>query len=319
MNPAGNQLALLACVAAAAIAPAQTVSLSSLVPITAQVLLSGQVQSQVAPPAAVAGGLGAGLWLQQQLGGAAGVANTSLSLHYEAKPTDVFVELAQLATTAGAGPVGASMSTGVFVLQISNPTPVAARLDVSRSLVGLSGAASLLVDVGNDGTVELTESSPSPTVGLTVMLGPTPLSVRLQSQLTLNGAGAVDCRLQLLVTPTAGIAVSLVALGCHPFQQQQLAPTFAGNLRIRTLDLLPWPAPQVVVFGLGLQPILLPSSTLLPCLLLPSPDLVLFLPPAQALDLPIPAAVRPVLLWTQGVVLDPTGLQTTNGSYVTAQ
>ena len=62
--------------------------------------------------------------------------------------------------------------------------------------------------------------------------------------------------------------------------------------------------PVVAVLGLGTQPTLLPPSPLspVPCLLLPSPDLVLLMPPS-GFDLPIPPAVRPLNLYVQGVEL----------------
>ncbi len=315
-------IAALACIVSVAITPAQNVSLASLVPITAQVAVNAQAQSQVVPSGAVAAGMGAGLSLQQQLATAAGSASTSLILSHETTPTGVLVELWQRATTVGAGPVSASLSTGVFVLQISNPTSVAAQLELSRVLTGSnSAAASFVVDVGNDGSVEFTDSSPSPVVSLALTIGPTPLAVRIQSQLTSSLAGTVDCQLQLLVSPTAGISTSTAVLGCDPLHIQQLLPTFAGDLQIRSFETVPIVAPEVVVLGLGLQPVLLAplSSTSLPCLLLPSPDLVAFLPPGQTLDLPLPAAVRPISLWVQGVVWYATGLQTTNGSLVLAQ
>ncbi|MFN3242498.1 MAG: hypothetical protein ACE37K_13425 [Planctomycetota bacterium] len=74
--------------------------------------------------------------------------------------------------------------------------------------------------------------------------------------------------------------------------------------------------PAVAVYGLGVQPTLLPNSgALQPCLLVPSPDLVVLIPPNGHL-LGLPAAVRPITVYVQGVVLLPTGLGTSNGFVV---
>tara|TARA_R110002096_G_scaffold47007_1_gene125629 strand:- start:2190 stop:2438 length:249 start_codon:yes stop_codon:yes gene_type:complete len=53
----------------------------------------------------------------------------------------------------------------------------------------------------------------------------------------------------------------------------------------------------------------LPTVAAFPCLLLPSPDAVLFLG-AQFISLP--ATVRPFAFWAQAAVLYPTELRTTN-------
>lgn len=73
----------------------------------------------------------------------------------------------------------------------------------------------------------------------------------------------------------------------------------------------------VAVLGLGAQPLLLSTYGDLPCRLLPSPDVLLVLPP-NGLDLPIPAAVRPFTFHTQTVWIEGQALPTTTGHRVTA-
>jgi hypothetical protein len=52
--------------------------------------------------------------------------------------------------------------------------------------------------------------------------------------------------------------------------------------------------------------------------LIPSPDHLALLLPAQSLTVPIPAAARPVTLWIQGVDLTPNGLLSTDAWAVVA-
>jgi hypothetical protein len=85
-----------------------------------------------------------------------------------------------------------------------------------------------------------------------------------------------------------------------------------------------WPGHlQVAVFGLGTSLVPLgpsPASTpLAPCLLLPSPDLLVLLPPAAPFLLPIPPAARPIAIHAQAVLLTPFGFETTNANLVLAQ
>jgi len=72
----------------------------------------------------------------------------------------------------------------------------------------------------------------------------------------------------------------------------------------------------VFVFGWDLQPVMLPSLTS-NCLLMPSPDDLVLLPPQPWFDLAIPTAVRPLSLYVQGV--NAINLQTSDGFLISAQ
>jgi hypothetical protein len=69
------------------------------------------------------------------------------------------------------------------------------------------------------------------------------------------------------------------------------------------------------VFGLGVQPALLPAGLAASplCILLPRPDALIFQLQPIPTRMSIPAAVRPLHLWAQAVVLMPNGLGTTDG------
>jgi hypothetical protein len=72
----------------------------------------------------------------------------------------------------------------------------------------------------------------------------------------------------------------------------------------------------VIVVGFAPQPAFLGLNAGLPCLLLPSPDVLVVQP---VVSLPLPASVRPVTLYVQGVSVTTQGLLTTDGYQVTAQ
>jgi hypothetical protein len=81
--------------------------------------------------------------------------------------------------------------------------------------------------------------------------------------------------------------------------------------------------PGFVVIGLSTQPLLLgpaplPASIPWACLLMPAPDIVLFVP--NGLHVPLPASLRPVQFHVQTVyVSSGFSLWTSDGYTVTAQ
>ena len=74
--------------------------------------------------------------------------------------------------------------------------------------------------------------------------------------------------------------------------------------------------PSVLVLSLNAQPALLSMFGKVPCLLLPQPDVVL--PAMGVFNLALPASVRPVTVYAQGVTLTTSGLIVTDGYAVTA-
>jgi len=59
------------------------------------------------------------------------------------------------------------------------------------------------------------------------------------------------------------------------------------------------------------------NSLGLPCILLPTPDILLFEPSGQ-FHLPLPAIVRPLTFFAQGVTVSQLGLLSTDGFVVSA-
>jgi hypothetical protein len=307
---------LPACLATAFLS-AQTVTLSNLAPVTAQVTLNGvtQVSNLPAGPLAINGANG--VWRST---GPGEYANAMTEWTSVSVMTGVYMTFRERADAQSANPVTASLSAGDTLLQVSNPTPVAANLRLIRSAVQPPGAAIriLQVDIGNDGTIDFSESSPSTTLTMPLTIGPLPLPVRIHNQLFLPGPGSIGLSMQVIVEPTAAIITTPIVAGCDLGHGQALLPTFGGDLRVQTTGPLLYSNLSVAVFGFTPQPFLLPTPMPTQCLLLPSPDVVLFVPPPQLLIVPLPQAVRPATFWVQAVVLDPLGLTTTTGSRVDA-
>jgi hypothetical protein len=223
------------------------------------------------------------------------------------------------------GPVGGNGASGPneIVFAIASPVQRPATLTVHLTKVASPGLPSttVLVDIGNDGTFEITGASPVVDIFTAVSIGPQPLEVRVLVAGAIAAGASADARLddQVLVqvVPDNHLSVVPAAAGCAHLAAT-LQPAWDGNGVL--LDVDPTAAPPLVigVFGLSPVPVLLPNaSAALPCLLLPQPDLVVAFPPGGFL-LPLPPAVRPVNVWAQCVLFDPAELATTNGFLVVA-
>lgn len=229
----------------------------------------------------------------------------------------------QLQVAAGGFlPATASASTEVL-LQIAATLPITVELQLYGAASGSGGGMLPLVDfdIDNDGSIEATGWTAW--TGTVVSLIPgQPKLVRVRVQTALVTTGALFQYVNVVVVPHNQTAVSFAAAGCSDYFSLDfdVAPTFSGDL-----ELVPWsitPDPMVLVFGLGLQPAILPASVPLPCLLLPAPDILMAvwsttLPPG-AYVLPLPASVRPVTFWAQAVSVSPLGLPVTDAWRVDA-
>jgi hypothetical protein len=139
-----------------------------------------------------------------------------------------------------------------------------------------------------------------------------PTIVRVRSRIALTSNGTASSNLLVIVRPANDHTITEQVQGCSAFEQLILGPAFENRgveVIVPTV-----PAPVVAVFGFTARPQLLSPMFATPCLLIPSPDVALFLPPMQPLRLGLPAALRPLRLWVQGVGLTTRGLSTT-GSY----
>lgn len=211
------------------------------------------------------------------------------------------------ASSAASGPVD-------ILVDLVAPVPTIVDLAIVKQIAASAGLPSptVRVDVGGDGTVEVTETSSD--YFAILALGPTPLSIRVTMDMAIVAPGVASASLELQVTPRTNTFVNQFVAACSFNSSLGLVPTFDGNLEV-TLDAN---VPAVVVFGLAAQPQFLGTAFQLPCTLLPSPDYVVFPTPFQPFVLTIPSSARPVAIWTQGVALEFNGLTVSRGYQVQA-
>ena len=191
-------------------------------------------------------------------------------------------------------------------------------------LATAAGVRTLSVDVGDDGTVELTEQS-IPFAQLTATLTAQPLPVRVIIETTATSVGSNSLGLNLIVTPENDVQIDQAVFGCTNIPHDLVCVsgfTGAGVDFIQTPNYSATGVPVVLALGLGVQPVLLPAaSPSLPCLLLPSIDATVVMPPVfqDPFNVELPPAVRPVTFWAQAVAVTPAGLRTTAGFRIHAQ
>jgi hypothetical protein len=211
-------------------------------------------------------------------------------------------QLGSGATSAASGPFDVRVD-------LAAPTNTEVTLELTKLLITSAGlpAPVLRVDIGNDGTFEFTETS-MPSVQAVLTLGPTRVPVRIVMDMAITQTGVAHSHLWLRVLPYTYMSVTSYVAGCSDYQYAAL-PTFGGDLQCAPSA--PATLLSVAVFGLGTQPVLLGGTYRGPCVLLPTPDLVVFAPASSPVTLTIPQAARPITIWTQGVLLEPVGLTTT--------
>ena len=213
-----------------------------------------------------------------------------------------------------ASPASASVDPFEMLLHLQAPTP--RRVFVTGRVVVVAPpglpAPQLELDLFDDGTVEWSTTVLFGTIS--VLVGPTPIPVRVRGAVSLpsngfaQGAGTID------ITPDNRVDSYAMVQGCLAEGFLRLEDAFAHDgVRLQ----VPAGCLCVGVLGLGVQPLVLSVQGGLPCLLLPSPD-VLVVIPANGFDLPIPAAARPIDFYAQAVWFDFQGLPTTTGYRVSA-
>lgn len=256
--------------------------------------LQGQILAQTGPPQAHAGS--SLTWLSDQ-------GSTGLAFDVSQN-----CQVASGATSATSGPFD-------LVVDLAAPTSTDVMLDLARAQITSAGlpAPILRVDIGNDGTIEFTETMPNSRFALT--LGPTPVPVRILMDMAIAQTGVAYSHLGLRVLPSTNTFVTPYIASCSD-RQYAVLTTFRGDLHCELTA--PATVLSVAVFGLGTQPVLLGGTYSGPCLLLPTPDLVVFAPASSAVTLTIPQAARPITIWTQAVTFEPVGLTTTSAYRVQA-
>lgn len=196
-----------------------------------------------------------------------------------------------------------------LLVQLSATSAAPVRLQAAPHFELSAGvpAPLLEVDVGNDGLIDWLGMLGTVDLGAFVV-GPQPLPIRMRLVSTLPIAPTAvylqsTAAITLRVTPDNQLLVTQNVVGCAGLGSlEPPAPVFDG----RGFEVLTGPA--VFVLGFGTQPVLLGPQLPLPflagCLLLPTPDVLLWASPGY-LRLPLPPALRPATLYLQAVFVGP--------------
>lgn len=293
-------------------APSLGVSVASPIALTAQAgTVVGLTPVPVGPLASFGGQLAQAVAGNDQ-------ASAALSWISVADASSAAVSIDAVASVVGNA--GASTGDMQILVTLTSPTPLSLELQLSRSLTAVAGATvpPLRIDVGANGSLEMSESDIATEKVVFVVLGPAPVPVLFTLGASAQQGDVMHATLSLFVRP-ASTRVQQLSGGCTD-AQFQVTPRFDGDLGFANLSA--HLGPTVAVFGLGQQPVYFGNQVTggvsLPCLLLPTPDLLVFLPPTAIQVLALPPAVRPVLFRAQSVQLLPTGFGTSTAYQVTA-
>jgi len=229
-----------------------------------------------------------------------------------------------LASLTFANQLAAAGSTSVDPGEIlvtftgTSSTAFPVRYAVDFAVLGGGGSSPWVrIDRDNDGTIDWTLGG-GVFAGSVADLVTQPLQLRVLFSELRSQPGAQILRLNLRVLPDNGVVVTPIAANCsNGLTTYTVGPVFDTSL----VDVVMRSSnTEWHVLGLGAQPTLLPTAltlTSLPCLVVPSPDLVLR---TGTLFLQIPAAVRPITIYSQLLLLQPgSGLRVSDGYIITAQ
>ena len=201
------------------------------------------------------------------------------------------------------------------------------RFTFERTFTATAGAPAptLVIDLFDDGIIEATGTASTPqSYDTFVFFAPIRIRVRVGASVSTSVAPAASFQLGLNVraVPLNGVQALPALPGCGG-NALQVRPAWDVDGVVLRLSPVLWQGfPYLAVFGLGTSMLTLgPPPAITPlqaCVLMPSPDVVLLMPPSGEMLLPIPAAVRPIAIFTQAVVFtgSVTSLQTTDASLV---
>jgi hypothetical protein len=241
--------------------------------------------------------------------------------HCFVSPTVAFCQLEQRLEVNGVGSCASGPNDVVFAITSPIQRPVALIVRTTKAATPGVPSTTAEVDVGNDGLVEITGAAAPAGSAFFALIGPQPFEVRVRFAGGLTGTSGISSAsdvVQLTLTPANQMGIFPATNGCRDNTSTLDEAWDQNGIVFDHQALSPAPLLTVAVLGLSLQIVQLPNaSVLLPCLLLPSPDLVVLMPPG-GLALPLPPAVRPITNWAQCVLLEPTGITTSNGFAVAA-
>jgi hypothetical protein len=295
--------------------PAQqpTLTATAVSPLTCTVTTptASSTQSHPAGPMGPIGTVGAGL--------GALTLNGDLTWQWSNGPSQLAFFARQQSLIAPPTPVGSTFTGDHDIrLGIAGPAGGVVEIEVALTVTGTPGAPlpGVQVDLGDDGTTEFTQASPAPLRQL-FAIGTAPQPIRVRMQTLQSAAGTLIVDLFVIARPAFTDVMPAIGSCALGGERLSVVPTFQG-IAVSS-PIASASQPVALVFGLGLQPIVVPSTVGIPCVLLPSVDFVALVFDHLPYSLPIPAAARPALLWAQGVELAANTWVTTDGYRVFAQ
>jgi hypothetical protein len=291
------------------------VSLSAWTPLTATITDGVAISTNTWP----AGPLGIYGSFKTSLPSTAGLVQATATWTDSAWDNGAFAQLEHVISNPGSLPtISASVGPHEFLVELTATAPVTADIKFLRwdQLWPGVGSPGVQLDYDNDGTIDVSSVSTLTPPELTRQYGPQPFCVRIIVNAALQGAPLAATTLRLIATPQNDLAITEIVAKCNPVAPSPppfVQPSFVGQGITVSLAGL-----GVMVFGASPQPVLLGILSGVPCILVPSPDIVLF-EPWGPLNVPLPASLRPLTFYAQGVELSSTSsLIPTEGYAITA-
>jgi hypothetical protein len=252
-------------------------------------------------------------------------ASASASWHGGASPLSALAQIRHLVTVITALPPSAAACATEHVVEFDASTPCPAILEFERTAWTSPGVVwpTVQIDIGADGGIDIANLLVGSTTLQLPDFGTQPLRVRVVMSSAVVGVGFADTIVDVRVRPDNNVATWQIASGCgtaaHALKVLPIFTDRGVRLYVPPLSTGSTPMPSVLVVGTSAQPQLLPPFQGLPCLVVPSPDLLLLsTAQGQAVPVPLPLAVRPLQFHVQAVVLAPWGLTTTDAFLVSA-
>ena len=267
------------------------------------------LQSTVIPAGAVSS-----LHLSASAGSTPDVCQAVFDLNTSANATGGRFDLTLFGSVAGSLPASATVSPLSVLAVATAPQPTTVRLELREYQTLVSGGIvpNLRVDVGDDGSYELSLPLQAQ-VDIPLVIDPVGVPIRIEADLPLSVVGSVTSALQMRIVPPD--VVQVINFGCTGLPTD-VQTDFQGNVLFNEpYHFVFW----FPVLGLSVHPVQLPSLSPL-CFLIPTPDAVLFTSPfVTTYGIQVPAAVRPVAFYAQDVLFDSTGFSTTDAVRIQLQ
>jgi len=293
--------ALAATAALAAMAPAQVqTTVSALTPLTFTVADGANTSTQTRPAGPLSPFGAAGAALPAPTG-----PSPSSGVQWSVGLTSTWL-LHSLNNPGPSPSVTASAGAHEFLVEFTSTSAKAVFIRIGRDLDLAAGATAptISLDLDNDGTIDVADLSPASIETRAAVLGTQPTQVRIVVQASLGLAAYAQDFTWVTLEPDNGLEINQVVNGCAALSPPP-PPTVLPSFQNTGVDLISQFQTGVVVLGVQPQPLLLSTFSYngLPCLLLPRVDSSLAF--SGAMNLPIPASVRPFTFYAQsaGLVL----------------